>query len=131
VTGYKFVQPQLELEDIRALPIRRVDFTTPIIRREAEVARGIALFESESRHSSTFPELSNFVAKCIAADPERSDVVHDLLVHIGGCVINLMESERKSPDPETTNLLDAARAAVETVVWRLYSNSPTQMDLAL
>ncbi len=83
VTGYKLLQPQLELEDIRALPIRRIGFTTHISEREAETARGIGVFESESLHSADFAELANFAVACLTGIPERSDVVHDVLVHLG------------------------------------------------
>ena len=67
VTGYKLLQPQLELEDIRALPIRRINFTTHISQRQAEVARGIAIFESESLQIGDFPRLANFAVRCLSA----------------------------------------------------------------
>ncbi|MCE5324762.1 N-6 DNA methylase [bacterium] len=127
VTGYKFVQPQIELEDIRALPIRRVDFTTSTDERKAGLAKGIKIFESESGRGMSFPRLSNFIAQCI----ECSDVVHDVLVHIGNIVIDLTEQSRITPSPELTVRLESARAAVETIVSRLYSNEPDQMNLVI
>ncbi len=132
VTGYKMVQPQLELEDIRALPIRRISFTTPPGEREAEVMRGVRLFEDESLRSAgaaPFSELANFAVACLTGHPEKSDVVHDLLVYLGRLVVDLTRDNRASPDPDTTLRLESARRAVETLVWRLYSSEPAQMAL--
>lgn len=125
VTGYKFVQPQIELEDIRALPILRVGFTTPPDERKAALAEGIGIFESESARGTSFPKLSNFIATC----SDCTDVAHDLLVHVGNIVIDLTEMTRTSPGPNITARLESARAAVETIVRRLYSSEPAQMDL--
>lgn len=127
VTGYKFVQPQIEIEDIRALPIRQISFTTPPDERKAGLACGIEIFESESLRGASFPRLSNFIAQCT----ERSDVAHDMLVYLGNLVIDLTQADRTSPSPDLTARLESTRAAVETVVSRLYSNEPDQMDLIL
>lgn len=129
VTGYKLLQPQLEIEDIRALPIRRVSFTTHVSEREADCARGIRLFESESLRMGEFPELANFTVACLTGIPEKSDVVHDVLVHLGREMVMLARTNRKSPDADSTRRLEATRAAIETVVWRLYSSEPAQMAL--
>lgn len=132
VTGYKLIQPQLEIEDLRALPIRRVSFTTDSDERQAETWRGIDIFEAESLradHSLPFSGLGNFVLECLAANPERSDVVHDILVHIGGVLSHCIRTDRVSPSSENARLLQAARAAIEIIVWRLYSSEPSQMSL--
>lgn len=132
VTGYKMLQPQLEIEDIRALPIRRVNFTTPAPERQAELSKAVRIFEDESLRSVEsvpFAELGNFAGHCLTGNPERSDVVHDLLVHLGHLVMDLTKAGRLQPDPETTRRLESARAAVEAVVWRLYSSEPAQMSL--
>ena len=133
VTGYKMLQPQLEIEDIRALPIRRVNFTTPLPERQARLSKAVGIFEHESLRSFAesvpFGELGNFTGQCLTSNPERSDVVHDLLVHLGRLVVDLTEADRQRPDPETARRLESARAAVEAVVWRLYSSEPAQMSL--
>ena len=134
VTGYKLLQPQLELEDIRSLPIRRINFTTPAARREAQTAQAIRIFEHDSTAGGTetqFSGLANFVVSCLSASPERSDVVHDLLVHLGRLMIDLTKANRESPDAYTTRRFAATRAAIETVVWKLYSSQPSQMSLPL
>ena len=134
VTAYKMVQPQLEIEDIRALPIRRISFTTPAGRRRAEVARGVGMFEDECLRSGEnmhFPELAGFVGRCLTANPEMSDVVHDLLVHLGRLAVDLSRRSRRSPDAAVTHNLECVRAAIEALVWRLYSTEPAQMALAM
>lgn len=132
VTGYKLLQPQLEIEDIRALPIRRVSFTTPAADREADAQRAVRIFEDESLRAggdAPFPGLAGFVTECLAGSPERSDVVHDVLVYLGRLVMDLIRLQRASPDTETTRRLEAARSAIETVVWRLYTTQPAQLEL--
>jgi len=129
VTGYKLLQPQLELEDIRALPIRRIGFTTDISDREADTARGIDVFEGESLRSGHFAELANFAVECLTGVPEKSDVIHDLLVHLGHELVSLTRVNRRSPDADATRRLELLRAAIETIVWQLYSSEPSQMAL--
>lgn len=131
-TAYKLLQPQLELEDIRALPIRRVNFTTPPAERELHLAHAIGLFEDESLRTTgerPFPLLTDLVVSCLTQSPERSDVVHDLLVHLGRLTVDLTRAGREAPDTETTRRLESARGAVENVVWRLYTTQPAQMEL--
>lgn len=132
VTGYKLLQPQLEIEDIRALPIRRISFTTPEFQREVDTNRCIVLFEEESHRASdaaSFPELSNTITQLLMGTPEKSDVVHDLLVYLGRRMVDLTRSARFSPGSENTRQLETTRAAIETIVWRLYSSQPAQMEL--
>jgi hypothetical protein len=60
-----------------------------------------------------------------------SDVVHDLLVHLGRLAVDLSRRSRKSPDAAVTHNLECVRAAIEALVWRLYSTEPAQMALAI
>lgn len=129
VTGYKLLQPQLELEDIRALPIRRVNFQTHFSEREDDVKQGISIFESESSRVGEFTELANFTVACLTGIPEKSDVVHDVLAHLGREMMSLTRANRKSPSAECTRRLEMTRAAIETVVWKLYSSEQAQMAL--
>lgn len=132
VTGYKLLQPQIELEDVRRLPIRRIGFITPVTVRESGTAEGIAIFESESLRAvdgAPFEELAAFTRRCLTGNPERSDVVHDLLVHLGRTLVDLTAADRRAPEAETTRRVETTRAAVETVVENLYSCSPAQMSL--
>ena len=134
VTAYKMVQPQLELEDIRALPIRRIQFTTPHGRRRTEAARGIRLFTDECLRSAEnmhFPELTNFATRCLTGNPEESDVVHDMLVNLGRLAVDLTRKNRKLPSADVTHRLECVRAAIEALVWGLYSSEPAQLSLAI
>lgn len=134
VTGYKFLHPQLEIEDIKRLPVRQVQFITPEPERAALLERGLTIFADECSTPGAgvrFAELANFAAECLAAVPEKSDVVHDILVHLGGLVTELTAESRVSPGAGVTARLEMARAAVEAVVWRLYSCEPFQMSLPM
>jgi len=133
VTAYKMVQPQLEIKDIRALPIRQINFTTAPGRRAREVSRAAALFEDEclrAAEGTHFPELANFVGRCLTANPEMSDVVHDILVRLGRLAVDLTRISRTAPDALVTHRLECVRAAIEAVVRKLYSTDPAQMALA-
>ena len=133
VTGYKLLQPQLELEDIRALPIRSVSFITPQIERGDIAAQGIKIFEQESLRTGDilpYSELANFVVQCLVGTPEKSDVVHDILVYLGRVLVDLTAKNRRSPDAATTRRMECARAAIETIAWQLYSSDPSQMALS-
>lgn len=125
VTAYKMVQPQLEIEDIRALPIRSIEFTTPAVRRKAGATWGIQVFDDECRFgvrgfSPAFSDLADFVVKCLVSEPERSDIVHDVLVHLGRLAVDLTRKSRRHPDTAVTHDLDCALSAIETVVRLLY-----------
>lgn len=129
VTGYKLLQPQLEIEDIRALPIRRVNFITPKTQRENDLTQGIGIFERECLRIEGFSGLANFTSACLTGFPEKSDVVHDLLVYLGRETMALARANRKSPDAQSGSRLQVTRAAIDAVVWRLYSSKPAQMTL--
>lgn len=134
VTGYKMVQPQLEIENIRSLPIRRISFTTSASRRRSAVAQGISLFERESGsypHAAGFPRLGNFAAECLAGGAEMSDVVHDILAYLGRTITELTARAARSPETNIQRLLEAAVCAADTVVWRLYCSEPMQLALDL
>lgn len=134
VTGYKMVQPQLEIENIRALPVRRISFTTPPAKRRALAAQGVELFERESggySAAAAFPRLGNFAAECLTGGAEMSDVVHDILAFLGRRITQLAADSAQSGDVQTQMQLDAARCAADAVVWRLYCSEPMQLALAL
>ena len=121
-TGYKLLQPQIEIEDIRSLPVRRVSFTTQPERREQYAAEGIALFELECRQEDTaFPELAGFVDWCLSESPDMSGVVHDLLSYLAGQIVELAAYHREYVDIQAALRLRGTRRAVESIVWQLYS----------
>lgn len=133
-TGYKLVQPQIEIEDIRALPIRRINFTTPVGTRQREVARAIGFFEEESLHTYSdqhFPKLCQFVRWCLRSSPEMSDVVHDTLVHLGRLAVDLSRKNRQSPNLASEQQLSFVRQAIEAIVYQLYTCEPAQLAFSL
>ncbi len=72
-TGYKLLQPQIEIEDLWALPIRWVIATDPV-RRKGRLREGIEIFEEERQRAfagAAFPELANFVVNCLALEPGK------------------------------------------------------------
>ncbi len=72
--SYSHTYPQ----QVRAMPIRRVNFTTPADERDRQFAKAKTLYQRCLDRGSTDCVLG-FVKHHLTADPERSDVVHDLL----------------------------------------------------
>jgi len=60
------------------LPIRRINFTTPANERERQLEKAKILYQRCLDRGST-DCIQGFVGHHLAADPERSDIVHDLL----------------------------------------------------
>ncbi len=131
-TGYKLIQPQIELEDVKKLPIRQVRFTSLPSERQENLALAVEIFKNESHRydgNAQFSGLVDFVTKCLAGNPEKSDVVHDLLVYLGKQIISLLRANRSAPDPDTMRRLEATKRAIDIVVWHLYLTEPAQMSL--
>lgn len=131
VTGYKFVHPQLEVEDIRSLPIRVIEFVSPENERDELVKRGLEILENEWQSGGQFALTGNFVGECLSSSPDRADVVHDILSHLGKRSSELTVQNRRNPSAEITSRLDFTRGAIESIVWRLYASDPFQMALPM
>jgi len=80
--------------NLRRLPIRRIQFTTPAAERGRLAAEGKALAEKAVATREFAPILA-FVSAQLDADPERSDVVHDLLAHLAQQMIDLHKQRQK------------------------------------
>ena len=63
------------------LPIRRINFTTPADERDRQREKAKTLYEFCLNKGETDCVLG-FVKHHLAADPERSDIVHDLLAFL-------------------------------------------------
>ena len=72
--SYSHTYPQ----QVRAMPIRRINFTTSIDERDRQLEKAKTLYQFCLDKGSTDCVLG-FVKHHLTADPERSDVVHDLL----------------------------------------------------
>jgi hypothetical protein len=113
-TGYKLVQPQIELEDVKRLPMRSIRFDLDQEERAQLGTEGRKVFESElSGRAGGFPALGKLVGEWIKAG--REDVVHDLLVYLSGFAIRSRNGESAS-----TVLAGRIDRAIDTVVDALY-----------
>ena len=72
--SYSHTYPQ----QVRAMPIRRINFTTPADERNRQLEKAKTLYQHCLDRGSIDCVLG-FVKYHLTADPERSDVVHDLL----------------------------------------------------
>lgn len=83
-SSYSGVYP----EDLRKLPIRRIPFTTPPDRRTALTDEAKTLY-SEFLSTSDNQNIIDFVSVRLGAQPEESDVVHDLLAYLAERMIEM------------------------------------------
>jgi len=117
-TGYKMVQPQIELEDLRGMPIRTLTFTLDAKDRETLAAEGKKLFEHESEQAAEgFPLLSALVDEWLASNYD--DAVHDVLVFLAGEAVKL-----RSPENADKSRVLRVDDAIDAVVYRLYGVTP-------
>ena len=72
------ILPQVKAANLYLLPIRRINFTTPTDERDRLLEKAKTLYQRCLDRGSTDCVLG-FVKHHLTADPERSDVVHDLL----------------------------------------------------
>jgi hypothetical protein len=85
---------RLQLFDIyiRELPLRRISFTTPADRRTSIVNEAKELYLSFTQ--STDPQqLLAFIDTRLAAQPEESDVVHDLLAFLAEQMVEMNKAK--------------------------------------
>ena len=75
--SYSHTYPQ----QVRAMPIRRINFTTPTDERERQLEKGKTLYQFCLDKGSVYCVLG-FVKHHLVAKPERSDVIHDLLAFL-------------------------------------------------
>ncbi|GAB4405976.1 MAG: hypothetical protein Kow00123_18450 [Anaerolineales bacterium] len=85
----KHVKPS----DLDRIPIRRISFTTPAERRAALGNDVKRLYEAYLASGDPAPVL-DFVSARLAAQPEESDVVHDLLAHLAQQMIDLNKQKQ-------------------------------------
>jgi len=83
----KYFKIRFPITDVDAymlhqLPIRRISFTTPADRRAALVDEAKSLYSEYLGAPDSIDRLLDFVGLRLAAEPEESDVVHDLLAYL-------------------------------------------------
>ena len=84
-----FTTVDFHRNELLQLPIRRISFTTPADRRTARVDEEKSLYSEYLGASDSMDRLLDFVGLRIAAEPEESDVVHDLLAHLAEHMIDM------------------------------------------
>ena len=88
--SYSHTYPQ----QVRAMPIRRINFATPTDERARQLEKAKTLYEFCLNKGST-DCVPGFVKHHLAADPERSDIVHDLLAFLAEQMIEMNKKERR------------------------------------
>jgi type I restriction-modification system DNA methylase subunit len=84
-----FIDYNIKPKYISQLPIRRIFFTTPADRRAALVDEAKALYTQYLDTPTEPAPLLDFVGERLGAEPEESDVVHDLLAHLAERMIDM------------------------------------------
>ena len=79
-------------DDWKKLPIRRINFTTPDNERDRQLEKAKTLYDFCLAKGSTDCVIG-FVKHHLAADPERSDVVHDLLAFLAEQMIEMNKTK--------------------------------------
>ena len=86
--SYSHTYPQ----QVRAMPIRRINFTTTADERESQLEKAKTLYQFCLDKGSTDCVLG-FVKHHLAANPERSDIVHDLLGFLAAQMLEMNKAK--------------------------------------
>ena len=79
-------------EYLKYLPIRRINFITPADERRRQLEKAKTLYDFCLGKGSTDCVIG-FVKHHLAADPERSDIVHDLLAFLAEQMIEMNKAK--------------------------------------
>ena len=82
--SYSHTYPQ----QVRAMPIRRINFTTPADERDGQLEKAKTLYQFCLNEGSIDCVLG-FVKHHLTADPERTDIVHDLLAFLAAQMVEM------------------------------------------
>ena len=94
------------------IPILPISFTTPTTRRTIHVDEEKALYSEYLGAPDHIDRLLDFVSSRLAAEPEESDVVHDLLAYLAERMIDM----NKEKNVEIKAFLDFLEGEVGTAV---------------
>lgn len=101
--------PYVRVSQVSWLPIRRISFTTPADERQRRVAEGRALAADAIRSTEYATRSTEHVSYAaflnsplglwlharLTADPEQSDVVHDLLAHLAEEMVRMNREKQE------------------------------------
>lgn len=124
VTGYKLLQPQLELEDIRSLPIRTISFVTPQDELEKLIDDGMDILSQDANlynDKARLEKFGQFINNSLEPRNEKSDVVHSILSKLGQLIVELSNQQVNVPSFDITHKTNIIRRAIDIAVWCLYS----------
>ncbi len=79
-------------DDWKKLPIRRINFITPTDERNRQLENAKTLYQRCLDKGST-DSVQDFVKNHLTADPERSDIVHDLLAFLAEGMIEMNKTK--------------------------------------
>ncbi len=113
--------PQLDMATIRELPIRRINFTTPDDERDRQLEKAKTLYQRCLDRGSIDCVLG-FVRHHLTADPERSDVVHDLLAFLAEEMVEM----NKTKGEEIRGFLRWLERRIETEIDTLKNKTKIQ-----
>ena len=80
------------IKDAKTLPIRRINFTTPADERDRQLEKAKTLYQRCLDRGSTDCVIG-FVKHHLTADPERSDIVHDLLAFLAEQMVEMNKAK--------------------------------------
>jgi hypothetical protein len=84
--------PQLDMATVREFPIRRINFTTPTDERDRQLEKAKTLYQF-CLNKGSIDCVLGFVKDHLTADPERSDVVHDLLAFLAEQMLEMNKAK--------------------------------------
>ena len=86
--SYSHTYPQ----QVRAMPIRRINFTTPADERNLQLEKAKTLYQF-CLNKGSVDCVIGFVKHHLAADPERADIVHDLLGFLAAQMLEMNKAK--------------------------------------
>ena len=114
-------KPQIYLNVLKSMPIRRIAFTTPQEEREWLVEEGLQRYEAYLEHGEDVSVRAFVAARLLTEEePEQADVIHDLLAHLAEQMIEM----HKAKNEEVRGFLDwlAGYTSLPVEEWSLKTN---------
>lgn len=85
--------PQVTYEELKSLPIRKINFTTKSDRRQQGLENLVNLYQSYQSNSDLAPILSQ-CQQYLNQQPEEADIIHDFLAYLAEQMIALNQQKQ-------------------------------------
>ena len=118
--------PQLDMATVREFPIRRVNFTTPADERDRQLEKAKTLYQSCLNEGRT-DDILGFVKGHLATDPERTDIIHDLLAFLAAHIVEM----NKAKGEEIRNFLRWLERRIKVKIEVLQNKTKIQSYFSL